>query len=65
MSSTRSILTGSPPELGQAFKDVFDVPDKFPFLFVLRTFFPIFRFIVSHPENHMRFALSITGPMSA
>ena len=38
---------GKPNELGQAFQEAFNVPDKIPILLILRTFFPIFRLIVS------------------
>ncbi|KAI1792354.1 cytochrome P450, partial [Ganoderma leucocontextum] len=34
-----------PNELEQAFQGVFEVPDKFPLLLILRHFFPIFRVI--------------------
>ncbi|PIL29244.1 cytochrome P450 [Ganoderma sinense ZZ0214-1] len=36
---------GKPNKLGQAFQDIFDVPDRFPLLLLLRNFFPILRFI--------------------
>ena len=37
---------GPPNELGEAFKEIFNIPDKIPMAFVLRNFFPVLKYII-------------------
>ncbi|PIL29242.1 cytochrome P450 [Ganoderma sinense ZZ0214-1] len=42
---------GESNELGQAFQDIFDVPEKIPFLLILRNFFPILRGVIRDKQS--------------